>query len=97
MVSIAFHLGREVDLLPNVNPNHFAGNNKSEPIPIKRQMSSESSCVPGIVPRALGCDCDDAGCALASLAVVFVVFGALGFLLFALCFRPDRLDSKKEA
>ena len=83
--------------MPNVNPNHFAGNNKSEPIPIKRQMSSESSCVPGIVPRALGCDCDDAGCALASLAVVFVVFGALGFLLFALCFRPDRLDSKKEA
>ena len=60
-------------------------------------MSSDSSCVPGVVPRALGCDCEDAGCAFASVAVVFVIYVALGFVLFALCFRPDRLDWKKEA
>ena len=58
-------------------------------------MSSDSSCVPGIVPRALGCDCDDVGCAFASLAVALVISGALGFILFALCFRLDRYDPKK--
>ena len=55
-------------------------------------------CMPTpIVPTALGCDCQDVGCAFASLAVVFIIIAVLGFLLFALCFRPDRLDLKKEA